>query len=164
VLTTAKPVATKPLTMTQRAVQATTHLKDLISRDDVKVLSVALAEAAIAEVQRNPAFKQSIQGIYDALVSNKPAKRAGSKATPKQLIPITSAGEVAIGREDAPDAYVLQKLYGNVQLRDALERYTLSILREMAEKVMKNNPGTKPKSKSKRDDVIDYIVSQLTAK
>jgi hypothetical protein len=59
------------------------------------------------------------------------------------------------------DAYYLFQLYGAQQLRAALSRYPLKSLKEALKEVERRNPGTKPKSRSSADDVIDYIVDKV---
>jgi hypothetical protein len=83
---------------------------------------------------------------------------------PKELIPIIPAGELPFDRDEKPTAYGLQRLYGDDQLQDALEGYTLATLKEMAQEVMERNSGTHPANQRTKDAVIDYIVTQLTRK
>jgi hypothetical protein len=156
--------AAKPLSLTQRSAQAITRLQEITGRSDGKLLAAAVAEAAVEEAGQSARFVRMVQMLYDALASTtKPANRTPRAAAPRKvLIPIVSAGEVVIGRDDQPDAYVLQRLYGDDQLRDALEGYTLATLREMAEVVMQRNPGTTPENKRTKVAVIDYIVACLT--
>jgi hypothetical protein len=50
-------------------------------------------------------------------------------------------------------------VYGYHQLGRALQDYTLDRLKQTADKIQAAHPGTKPKSKSSKQAVIDYIVA-----
>ena len=58
------------------------------------------------------------------------------------------------------DPYYLQELYGNHQLRQALDDQRTERLRQAARAVRSRNPGTKPRSDS-RAALIDYIVEHV---
>jgi hypothetical protein len=60
------------------------------------------------------------------------------------------------------DPYELLRVYGKGQLRAALSRYSLAKLKEAAALVEQRNAGTRPKSRSRKDEVIDYIVGMLS--
>jgi hypothetical protein len=53
-------------------------------------------------------------------------------------------------------------VYGNDKLGRALQNYTLDMLKQTADMVQAAHPGTKPKSKSSKAAVIDYIVEHST--
>ena len=57
------------------------------------------------------------------------------------------------------DPYFVCSVYGVHQLRKAMGRYTLAQLKEAVEFVQAKHPGTKPKTKSRKEDIIDYIVT-----
>jgi len=156
----ATSVKEKPLTITQRTAQATTELRHLIERDDVKLLSAALSEVAVEFAKRNTSFVQNIRSVYDELAAGKSSRNSASKKkVPVKLVPI---GTASLGPNDATDPYILRKMFGDAQLRDALDSYTLATLKQFADIVMARNPGTKPTNKSKREDVISYILKYVT--
>lgn len=160
-VTTKNVVAkSKPLSLAQHSAQANTRLQELVERRDARLLEAAVLEAAAYEAEGNPSFVRAIRYRYDVLASTtKPSTRKPTAAKqPKELIPIVSAGELAYDRDVKPSAYGLQRLYGNAQLRDALDGYTLVTLKEMAQEVMARNPGTKPESQRSKTAVIEYIV------
>lgn len=153
----------KAPSLNQRSAHALAELAEIVGRSDTKLLAAALAEGAVNEAERNQAFVRSLQLLYDALATAAKPQRAKPAATPRKLlIPIVEAGELEPGRDDKPDAYRLQRLYGNDQLRDAVERFSLVSLKEMAAEVMTRNPGTRPTSLRSKDSITDYIVAQLT--
>ena len=57
----------KRLTTQQRVNGATAQLQSLIGASDVKLLSAAITEAAAAEAVHNPAFRRTVQRIYEEL-------------------------------------------------------------------------------------------------
>jgi hypothetical protein len=165
VLVSTNTKAGKAPTITQLSTQAITRLQEIVGRrDDPKLLTAALAEAAVEEAQHNVAFLRRVQILYDEhALAKRPASRRQSATKPrKELIPVISADEIGFDRDEKTSAYGLQKLYGNAQLRDALDGYTLATLKEMAATVMERNPGTAPSSKRTKAAVIDYIVQCLT--
>ena len=59
------------------------------------------------------------------------------------------------------DPYFYLKIYGHEQFPLALGEQTLGTLKVIANKLMADNPGTKPRTKSAKADVIDYIVKTV---
>jgi hypothetical protein len=153
----------KAPSLTQRSAQALAQLAEIVERSDTKLLAVALAEGAVNEAERNRGFARSLQLLYDALATSAKPPRAKPTAKPrKELTPIIAAGEVTLGRTDTPDAYLLQRVYGNDQLRDALDGYSLATLKAMAAEAMARNEGTRPSNMRSKESVLDYIVLHLT--
>lgn len=158
-----RPIVTKPPSLSQRTARALAQLGEILQRSDTKLLTAALVETAVGEMERNQAFARSVQLLYDALAATaKPTHPKPAARPRKELIPIVEAGEIVLDRIDRPDAYILQRLYGNEQLRDALDGYTLASLKEMAAEVTARNPGTRPFSLRTKASIIDYIVARLT--
>jgi hypothetical protein len=157
---------TRPLALAQRSAQTLAHLQTLVGRSDTKLLAAAVAAAAADEAEHNRAFVAAIQSAYDRLESatKRTTRRPATARPSKELIPIIPADEQAFDRDEKPSAYGLQRLYGDTQLRDALEGYTLATLKEMAQEVMERNPGTKPTSQRTKVAIINYIVSTLTGR
>ncbi len=163
-VSTTTKVAKAP-TIAQLTAQALSRLQEEVERyNDPKLLAAVLAEAAVEEAQHNAVFVRRIQTLYDAHISiRRPVSRKPSTAKPrKELVPVISADEAGFDRDEKTTAYGLQRLYGNAQLRDALDGYTVVTLKEMADEVMLRNPGTAPVSKRTKAALIDYIVQRLT--
>src|SRR5690349_11271228 len=124
-----------------------------------------MAEVAAEEAARNVRFQQELQARYDLLAASAPTQRRPRAGTTiKDLVPVTASGNLTYGPDGELDAYGLQTLYGNHQLRDALEGYTLATLKQMAQTVQDRNPGTEPENKRTKAALIDYIVLCLTGK
>ena len=114
-------------------------------------------------VHDHPAMGKAHDTLLAKAEKHAAGKTVGAKVkttapAPKRLVPVTSAGEVNIGRDDKPSAYVLLKLYGASQLHDAVEGYTHATLKDMAAEVMARNPGTKPTSMANKSALVDYIA------
>lgn len=156
------PTMTKKVSLTKRSTTATAELRTLVGRDDLKLLSVALAEATISFAKTNPTLLAKVREVYDDLATNAiTSKQKSTKVIPAKLVPIIEPGRIGFGPNDAIDPYKLIRLYGKDQLAQALGNYLMSDLKEATEMVMQRNPGTKPKSKTRRDDLINYIVEYV---
>ena len=161
------PDTLKPPTDTQRGVDATTQLRMIFGFSNLKAMSTAIAEAAVIEAQSNPAFAERVRKVYQELV-NTAGKSKASPRTPRPaqkkstLRPIARVEGYDIDPFAALDPYLLYKMYGAEQFPLALDEQTLAGLKQAVEKLMSDNPGTKPKTKSKKADVIDYIVEIVT--
>jgi hypothetical protein len=155
---------TKVVTPTQRIAQAVARIQEVVRRDDGKLLTAVIAELAVEAAERSTNFVRAVQERYDALSTATPAakRKPRAAANTKDLIPVPYVGELTYGPDGELDAYGLQKLYGNLQLRDALDRYTLATLKDLVQLVMERNPPTAPENKRTKAAIIDYIVLQLT--
>jgi len=159
--TTSTPVSQ---TVQQRAVSATSQLRTILGLDDLKLLSVALTEAAIEELRFSPTFTARIRAIYDELAAAKPKRTPRvrlSSVNDVKLVPIGEGYDRPIDPSAPLDPYFLNGLYGANQLRLALTRYSVAKLKEGAAAVEQKNPGTKPASKARKDSLIDYIVEMV---
>jgi hypothetical protein len=163
------------MTLQEQGAQATRELwaaLDLgpFTPAHTKYLSVALANVAAEEVLKNPEFAQRLRTLVQELVPAKASRRrADSDGTSRtsakgprrvELIPISTVSEDELSSYGPPNAFVLQRLYGNHQLRLALERYSLTTLKEALTLVQERYPGTKPK-KITKPGIIDYIVEHV---
>lgn len=150
-------------TAATRDLCATLGIGDLSSAN-AKHLALALALVAGEEAARNGEFAARLREAYQALVPAKaPAPRKAAPAGDKRKIRLTPVGVVDESELDPygpPNPFALQKLYGNDQLRLALERYSLTALKETLPAMQERFPGTKPK-KITKPGIIDYIVEYL---
>lgn len=153
----------KVRTTQQRATEATSRLKRMIGADNLKLLSAAIAEVAADEADSNPAFVSRVRAVYQELVSmpTTRARSAASKLAEVELIPIGKVEGGGINPYAPLDPDYLSKLYGAHQLRAALSRYQLASLKDAAAKIQQEHPGTKPRNRSSKDSVIDYIVEHV---
>lgn len=134
---------------------------------ELKFLTIALAEVATSEAQRNMQFAHAISHLYQELLPTKPAKATRGKGAAKRkeeavLIPVGTVDPALLDPYAPPNPWALQILYGNHQLQQALERYSLAKLKEALPLVQERYPGSKPKALTKKG-IATYIFSQLTA-
>jgi hypothetical protein len=116
----------------QRTTEALNQASQLLSLDDPKRLGAALAEVALEEAQRNPAFADRVCQCYEALAPRK-APRATQRGKTLQellledadLIPLKRIERAEITIGCPVDPYFLVELYGSHQLSRALGRYPL---------------------------------------
>lgn len=133
---------------------------------DLKYLTIALAETAASEAQQNLDFAQAISRRYQSLRPEKPPKTSGdnkrkSKNEPV-LEPVGTVDPALLDPYAPPNPWALQILYGDHQLQQALERYSLAKLKEALALVQERYPGGKPTSMSKKG-ISTYIANLLTA-
>jgi hypothetical protein len=153
----------------ERSAQATHALCEalglgVISPSELKYLALALTQVATDEVATNPALAARLRELYLSLVPKKTVasrRSTSSKSWEVKLTPIGDMDESLIDPYGPPNPFGLQQLYGDGQLRLALERYTPARLRGAVAIVQERYPGTKPKSMSKAA-IIEYIVRMLT--
>lgn len=129
---------------------------------DLKNLSVALAEAATDELDRHPEFAERVLRIFhDLATASSPkaaGKRSASRSAKPKLEPIGHVDPALLGPDMPLDPYVLQQLYGDFQLRGALDGRSLKALKQAASIVQQRHPGTDPASRTQKTALIDYIV------
>lgn len=152
-----------PQTVQERSVDATRHLRETLGLDDLKLLATALAEVAVAESAQRPEFANRIKSVYAELQALKATPRRSSKAAKPstKLVPIVAIDDVRIDPHAPLDPYFLKRLYGDSQLVAALDGYSLAKLKEAAAIVEQKHVGTKPKSKARKADIINYIVEHV---
>lgn len=159
---------TANLTIQQMSAAATRELCDAIGLGaikptDMKYLTLALAEVAAEEARRNPGFATRVCGRYHSLLPVKaPPKPKPIDRTRVTLVPIGTVDESLLDPYAPPNPWALQQLYGDRQLAQALNRYSLAKLKEAVALVQERFPGTKPQRLTK-PGITDYIIGQLVA-
>lgn len=161
---------TKSQTVTVTTTTASRSLASLLNVDDAGRAGLAVLLAATDEIEQNSRFAARIRAAYDMLPASKPPRSSGSSSRTSNVAKILTSTLTPIrhteGREinlAAPlDPYFLLEVYGAHQLREALDLFPLTKLKEGVEAVTERNPGTKPSSKSSKAAVIDYIVRYVT--
>lgn len=149
----------------QRAAAATAELKRILGLDDLKLLSAAVAEVAAAQAATHPDFAARIRSAYAELAALRGRRSRPSVAAPApraQLTPLPGSESIRFDPFAPLDPYVLLRIYGPEQLRDALSAYSLSALREATAAVQARNPDTLPIDRRTKATLINYIVDCLT--
>ncbi len=150
--------ATKPLSVTNRKSLATTQLVTTLGANKDAAITAAL-EAVNERLAWDTAFQQSLRQKYEELEAlAKPKAKQDLGSVPK---PINPRGFGEFNPYGKFDPYELLHEYGPNQLRAVLIRGTPRDLREATSIVQTRQPGTKPTSRAKKADMIDYIVEHV---
>jgi hypothetical protein len=161
-------VALPQPTMQDKASQAISTLRKVLklpelSPADLKRLSLAIAAIAAEEAEVNPEFAQKIFCLYEASApAQKKTLPKKSGYTGEDLVPISSAVGYQINVYGPPDPETLVKIFGKEQLPKVLSLFRPAKLKETVAKLMEEHPGTKPRTRTKTEDLIAYIVSQVS--
>jgi len=151
-----------------RATEATRKLKKALGLQDLAVadqkrLSTAIAEVAAEEASSHPEFAKRILALYEALAPSKKSKGEKSTYIGEDLVPISSTIGYHINVYGPPEPDILLKIYGKEQLPKALSLFKPAKLKEAVIQLMQERPGTKPKTKTKAEDLINYIIEQVAS-
>lgn len=141
------------------ATRALEQAAQLIGASDSARLRTALLAAAAEELTRSPAFIGRVRALYNAAVPMRPSR---SPSKWEQLMPINPTGDEHLDLFAPPDPYWILRVYGAAQLPIALHMFPLTTLKEACTKIEYRHPGSKPKNRGRTDDVIAYIVQQVT--
>lgn len=131
---------------------------------DEMVLGTALAEVAIDECRRNPAFAHAVRAHYDEIAALRSGGTGGSRARgsrmpASELVPIGNIPGWQSDPFSPPNPQVLIRVYGRAQLARALDEYTVEALKQTAAAYEVKFPGTKPTNRGHRAPIIAYIVA-----
>jgi hypothetical protein len=160
------------LTPQQRINQAASSAARTMGVGNTKAIAAALIEAATELAANDSNFASRIRALYQEITATKghtpknppiSANKSHYKLEDDGLVPIKHM-QVHLDLSAPLDPFFLLELYGAGQLPKALSRYQLKRLLEAMAAVQEKFPGTKPRNKSKKDDVIAYIVEMLTAR
>ncbi len=138
-----------------------------LNQADIKRLSAALSLAAAEEVEHNSSFASRLKLLFDELKPSKKPTLAKKHTTITDsiddgLVPIATGINYTFNPTAPPDPFFLVKLYGPAQLRKALGRYSATRLKETSQKLVADKGlPVKPMSKATKDELIEYIASQV---
>jgi hypothetical protein len=163
-MSTATIEVSKPsLTLQQVSQENTQKIAELLGVEDLKLLNVAVLEATLQEIDRNEAFAQRIKDAFAQLPKPKTKNvKLSTKAAPSihntRLVPIATVENYRFDPEAPPDPFFLKRLYGMHQLQEALDEFSVKELKRSVAEQMALHPNTKPKSKTKKEDIIEYLI------
>jgi hypothetical protein len=143
-----KPNATHALRQTAKILGVT----------DTARLRTALLCAAADEITRSSAFRSQVSELYQAVASTPVPPPVAKWA---QLVPLNPNADESIDLFAPPDPYWILRVYGAAQLPQALEMFPLSSLKEASSQVELRHPGSKPRNRGRKADVISYIVEHV---
>lgn len=151
------------LTVQQRSQQRAEEIAAQLGIDNVKLVSAAVLEAALAEMHHNPDFEQRIKSVCEQLQQSQPKSRTstspkkGSLHNPN-LVPINHTEKYHFDPGSPPDPIFLLDLYGPDQLEQALDEFTTPFLKKSVTVMKERFPNKKLKSKATREDVIHFLM------
>lgn len=129
----------------------------ILELDDLRRLTIALAEAAAQELVGNRPFAARVRALYDEVPAT-PSRASAPDPFATQLVPI----KMVPGRDINPaaplDPYFLLEVYGASQLETALNLFPVAKLKEGAAMVERHHPGTKPTNRGRKAALVEYIV------
>ncbi len=157
-----------------RVVHATRMLYEAlglsVSKAQMKLLTIALAETSSEEIRHDPTFAARLKTRFESLLpppieKKAPAKKSPPKKTdsqPKQkLIPVKHIEADRLNPYGIPDPAALLEAFGEAQLPLALNAYSLSLLSKIAAGIQKSNPASQPADRRQKGAVVDYIVQHV---
>lgn len=119
----------------------------------------ALVETVNERLARDEAFQESLRQRYQELEAlGAPRQKAAPAARPVPINPPSLDEYTPYGKFDP---YKALHEYGQGQLRAVLELSTLRDLKEAIDIVQAREPGTKPASRIKKADMVDYLMEHL---
>jgi hypothetical protein len=152
------------MTVQQRSQQNAEKIATELGLDNLKFVNVAVLEAALREIGKNKEFAQLVRQTFEQIAPPKTKPKAISSNKGKgglyktRLVPIGTVEGHRIDLSAAPDPFFLVKLYGMHQLYDALDEYSATELKRSVAEQMALHPNTKPKTKTKKEDIIAYLI------
>lgn len=124
---------------------------------DVKRVSVALAEIAAQEAERNRAFAERVRALYVSLAPTRERTKMVT-AFDVKLVPIKHVQGRELNPAEPLDPYFLLEIYGPAQFPTALSIFPVAKLKEGAAIVERRHPGTKPTNRGQKQPLIEYMV------
>jgi hypothetical protein len=165
-------VRTRAQVLRERGAEATRRLRDALQLapdlNDATVLGTALAEYMAERSRTDPHIAQELRRRYDELMALGGGRARRASRQTETLPPLVAVGHMEPGERltinpaAPPDPRFLIRVYGREQLARALQPYMVEMLKETAEQVEREHPGTKPTNRGQRKALIDYIVRYST--
>ncbi len=154
------PKPTKPLSATARKTLVTKQLVQALGPDEKAAVTAAL-EVVSERLAWDSDLQQSLREKYGEIAALATATGTRTKDLGPLPVPIRSVGLDRYTPYGKFDPYQLVYEYGAHQLRAVLVRGTQKDLREATDIVQTREPGTKPASRTKSADMIDYIMRHV---
>jgi len=162
---TVKTEAEKATEFKARSALATRHFCEalglgVVSPKNLGYLTLALTEVVTGEIAHDTSLRDRIRDLYEELT---PAKASSSRArntsAPKdQQTSTRASGNRRAGPNDPPDVHWLAQQYSGDALFTQLKKYDPPSLKKAVALAQEKHPGTKPKTLSKKDDMVTYLL------
>lgn len=157
---TAKLKPARPLTPTQRKSLAIGQLLSAVSGEDKEAALIAAVELMaewLSDHEMGERFRERYAEV-ESLINAK--KKPKSEPRPK-LVPISGPDLDHFNPYAKPDPYKLLEWYGRDQFRALITDSTPQSLRDLVDAVQLREPGAKPASRSKKRDMVDFVVAHV---
>ncbi|MBF6590990.1 MAG: hypothetical protein IVW57_10750 [Ktedonobacterales bacterium] len=128
--------------------------------EDERLLAVALLDVAAEEVRRGGEFAARVRAAYATAQAE--TTRAARPDASARLVPIARVSDAELDPFAPLDPGYLLRLYGAAQLPRALAHYSHATLKEAAARLAATHPGTGPRSRRGKEDLIAYIAARVT--
>jgi hypothetical protein len=160
------------LTSTSRKRTATDMFRDIgtsMELEDEKLVAIAIAEAALQEIENNRLFASRVRTLYEAYASTKRPRPKKAESNEKngetekpELVPLrTLQGDYYLDAAGPPDIASLVYVFGIPQLALALDGYSKERLLMAVEQIEKrHNIMMKGKSKATIVKLIAFLVAE----
>jgi hypothetical protein len=129
----------------------------VVAAKNLPYLSIALTEAATQEIDRNPAFRQRIQSLYQQALP--PAKVVPPKRPTAPRQPSTRSTGNAPGTP--PDLQAIRDHFAPAEWRAKLSKFNKDPLRMAVDQLPENKAGSKPNGKAGKDALVTYLLAYL---
>ncbi len=133
----------------------------VVGPKNLTYLTVALTEVVAHEIQHNAALRERIRRLYEELVppATSRTKRSNSNTKVTNGEGSSKASKTTkVSPTDAPDLQLLAQHFSGDDLFAQLRKYDLPSLKKVVALVQEKYPGTKPKTLSKKDDIVAYLL------
>ena len=151
-------VKPRPLTFAQRKKLANEQLVRAINAIDKDIATTATLEIVSEWLQLYPEMSQQLHERYAELELLK--KKPEPTVTPAP-VPIAGPDLDHHNPYAKPDPYKLLEWYGHDQFRAVIVSQTSKTLRDFVDAVQAREPGAKPASRSKKPDMVEFIVEHV---
>jgi hypothetical protein len=149
----------RPMSASRRKTLATEELLRTLETTDQTAALTAVLEAVNDQLNWDTAFRQKVRQRFEELTAlSAPKQKVDLGPAPT---PISGRGTAGYSGFAKLNPYHLLDEYGRDQLRAVLERMPQRRLREAVDSVQEREPSTRPSSRSRNADMIDYIMEHV---
>ena len=150
-------VSERPMSATKRKALATQQVLSAVEGTDSNAATIAALEVVSEWLVSDQSVIERLREKYQELLTPQRVKPAtGGRRTPN----VGEATEHHSPLENF-NPYLARNELGVERLRELLADATPKLLREAVDVVQSREPGTKPKSRSRKADMVDYIMKHV---
>lgn len=151
----------QPLSVTKRKSLATERLLGAVAGTGKDVVLTAALEAVNERLAWDAAFQRSFQQKVEELGALAPSREGAAAGRVPKPKPAAAAGSARFNPLAKLNPYEMADRYEHSQLRTVLADASQALLREAVDVVQSHEPGTKPVSRNKKADMVDYIMEHV---